>query len=320
MNRNLFYDNLRSYNANSLNNITINPHTSNRFEFYDSLQHAESSLKGEQRENVKYYKREGEPGSYRYYYTKEEYDKAKASGETNDPTKNSKNPFAQQQQKQNNKVINKTNKQNNAVKNQAPKYDKMKQANKINDAKISKKYDKKFVDTIKGMDKMSKEDRVEEYKNYLQDPDNYTQDKFIENRLTKLGDGGNVNLNLRPEISTNELLKAKWGDVDPELEEDSYATVYSGTYCNSNEDTFGNFTPIIMNPETGEYIRCMDPTEFQEYCEDVMEGRREDEFNCQIGSWFTGEDAAKKADNAAIEIHELHEQQHVNKENKKKSK
>lgn len=28
----------------------------------------------------KYYKREGSPGSYKYYYTKEEYDKAKTEG------------------------------------------------------------------------------------------------------------------------------------------------------------------------------------------------------------------------------------------------
>lgn len=57
-----------------------------RFEFYgnlnkyhdtNSLEHKESCLKGTQRQNVKYYRREGAPGNYRYYWTKEEYDNAK---------------------------------------------------------------------------------------------------------------------------------------------------------------------------------------------------------------------------------------------------
>lgn len=286
-----FYYNLDAYNKNSLKHS------------------GESSLKGQQRENVKYYKREGTPGNYKYYYTKKEYEASKKPENKVDVVTNVKPTL------QANKTFNKKKKVTHKS-----LYTPMQQANKINNAKLSNKYDKKFVDTIQGKDKMTKEERVEEYKNYLQDPENYNDDKYIENRLTKLGEGGNVNLNLRPEISANELLKAKWGDVDPELEPDSYATVYSGTYCNEKGDAYGNFTPIIMNPETGEYIRCMDPTEFQEYCEDVMDGRREDEYNCQIGSWFTGEDAAKRADDASIEIHELHEQQHVNEENKKKKK
>ena len=288
------------------------------FEFYynldvynkNSLKHSgESSLKGQQRENVKYYKREGTPGNYKYYYTKEEYEASKKPENKVDVVTNVKPTL------QANKTFNKKKKVSHKS-----LYTPMQQAKKINNAKMNKQYDKKFVDVVQGKDKMTSEERVEEYKNYLQDPENYTDEKYIENRLTKLGEGGNVNLNLRPEISTNELLNAKWGDIDPELEADSYATVYSGTYCNEKEDTYGNFTPIIMNPETGEYIRCMDPQEFQEYCEDVMDGRREDEFNCQIGSWFTGEGAADRAEKATIEIHDLHEQQHVNEENKKKNK
>lgn len=39
MDRNTFFDNLRNYNANSLHNNITNKHASNRFEFYDSLQH-----------------------------------------------------------------------------------------------------------------------------------------------------------------------------------------------------------------------------------------------------------------------------------------
>ena len=285
-----FYYNLDTYNKNSLKHS------------------GESSLKGQQRENVKYYKREGTPGHYRYYYTKEEYEASKKPENKVDIVTNVKPTL------QANKTFSKQKKNNTHKSIYTP----MQQAKKINNAKMNKQYDKKFVDIVQGKDKMTSEERVEEYKNYLQDPENYTEDKYIENRLTKLGEGGNVNLNLRPEISTNELLKVKWDEVDPELEADSYATVYSGTYCNEKGDTYGNFTPIIMNPETGEYIRCMGPEEFQEYCEDIMDGRREDEFNCQIGSWFTGEDAADRAEKASIEIHDLHEQQHVNEENKKK--
>ena len=55
----------------------------NRMEFYNrirkyeenSLQHS-SPLKGEQRQNAKYYKREGEPGNYTYYYSKAQWDAA----------------------------------------------------------------------------------------------------------------------------------------------------------------------------------------------------------------------------------------------------
>lgn len=292
------------------------------FEFYsnldlynnkNSLQHSGSTLLGTQRENTKYYKREGTPGNYKYYYTKEEYEASKSSGnETNTNTRlNTKaNKKSVKNNKNNNYEQNKQNQSNVSS---------MKTANKINNAKISNKYDKKFVSIIQNIDKMSKDERVEEYKNYLQDPENYTQNTYIGNRLTKLSEGGNVNLNLRPEIPTSELINAGWNKIDPELEEDSYATVYSGTYCNEKGDAYANFTPIIMNPETGEYERCMDPDEFQAYCEDIMDGRRTDEYNCQIGSWFTGEDAAKRADDASIEIHELHELQHENAKNKSKS-
>lgn len=49
-----------------------------------SLIHTSSPLAGSQRENAKYYKREGEPGHYRYYYTKEEWDAAHRSPESSE--------------------------------------------------------------------------------------------------------------------------------------------------------------------------------------------------------------------------------------------
>lgn len=54
-----------------------------RFEFYgnlnkyhdgNSLSHKQSPLYGKQNPNAKYYRREGQPGNYRYFKTKEEYD------------------------------------------------------------------------------------------------------------------------------------------------------------------------------------------------------------------------------------------------------
>ena len=45
-----------------------------------TLIHAQNPLYGQQNPNAKYYKREGEPGKYRYYYTKEEYDAAHKQG------------------------------------------------------------------------------------------------------------------------------------------------------------------------------------------------------------------------------------------------
>lgn len=49
-----------------------------RIQAYKSkkLEHASNGLKGQMRDNHTYYKREGQPGNYRYYYSKEEYDAA----------------------------------------------------------------------------------------------------------------------------------------------------------------------------------------------------------------------------------------------------
>lgn len=281
------------------------------FEFYYNLdKYNKNSLfhgaeAGSEHENVKYYKREGIPGNYKYYYTKEEYEASKLP-ENKVETVTNVGPTAQQ-----NKTFHKNENKLSAHKSI---YTPMQTANKINNAKISNKYDKKFVDTIKDNDSMTKEERVEEYKNYLQDPTNYTQNIYITNRLTKLGEGGNVNLNLRPEISTEELIKAGWKEEDVG---DGYATVFSSTYTNTAEDKAYNFTPIVMDPKTGEYIECMSPKDFDEYCYEVIEGLREDDKMCQIGGAIEGDDVINRAEKIAQEIHNLHEQQHVNNEQQK---
>ncbi len=129
--------------------------------------------------------------------------------------------------------------------------------------------------------------------------------KRIETKLNKLGEGGNVDLNNRPEISTKELEKAGWNDVG-----DGYATVFSSTYSNENEDTFYNFTPIIVDPKTGKFLGVMSPKEFEQYCYDVIDGKRKDDYNLQIGGAFTGDKALENAEKAAQKIHDLHEKKH----------
>ena len=130
--------------------------------------------------------------------------------------------------------------------------------------------------------------------------------------LDEIGKGGNVDLSNRPEISTKELIKAGW-DVD----DDDYATVYTTTYSNEGDTEFYNFTPIIVDPKTGKFLGVMSPKEFDEYCWDVIDGKRDDDYNLQIGGAFTGKNAFKRAGDAAMKIHELHEELHeLNKKSK----
>jgi len=75
----------QTINVTDLNNRYYEEVTSN-----GTLIHAQSALYGTERENTKYYKREGDPGNYKYYYTKEEWDAAhKADGSTTETKKES---------------------------------------------------------------------------------------------------------------------------------------------------------------------------------------------------------------------------------------
>lgn len=125
----------------------------------------------------------------------------------------------------------------------------------------------------------------------------------IKEELKQLGEGGNVDLNIRPRIDTKEFEKAKWN-----MEEvgEGYATVFTTTFSNKAENIAINFTPIQVD-ENGNYVRVLDPKEFNQYCQDVVDGVREDDLKLQIGAVFEGEDAIEKADEAAQRIHELHE-------------
>lgn len=87
MTRNEYYGNLMLYKKNHK----------------DSLEHS-SSLLNRFMENTKYYKRIGQPGKYRYFYTKEEYDayannEAKKSGAAADAARQAQNRNAYEVQK-----------------------------------------------------------------------------------------------------------------------------------------------------------------------------------------------------------------------------
>lgn len=126
----------------------------------------------------------------------------------------------------------------------------------------------------------------------------------VESELRALSEGGNVNLNLRPEIDTSELLKEGWAE---ELvgEAGNIATVFSSTFSNQAGNIAMNFTPIQVD-ENGNYIGVLDPETFEQYCNDIIDGVREDDLNLKIGATYTGHDAIKQAEMDANRIHELH--------------
>ena len=158
----------------------------------------------------------------------------------------------------------------------------------------------KFVFNIPDLEELEKERdvainrRTKIIKNTRSDEKSY-----IDNQLEELEKGGNVNLKLRPEIDTKYLKDKGWKDI-----EDGIATVYTSTFSNEDETKFINFTPIIVDPKTGEFKGVLSPEELQEYAEGVIAGTKTDDLNLQIGTEF---DTVEEADNAAERIHQLHE-------------
>ena len=129
--------------------------------------------------------------------------------------------------------------------------------------------------------------------------------KEVKNRLKELGEGGNVNLTLRPVIDAELLNKAGYDAGQ------GVATVFSHTFTNEAKDIAMNFTPIIADPETGEFFGIMNPKEFDEYCSNVVNGVSEDSKNLQIGVAFKKDDYdnfIESAENAGKEISKLHGQ------------
>lgn len=124
-----------------------------------------------------------------------------------------------------------------------------------------------------------------------------------DSRLKELEAGGGVNLEVRPIIDANELLKAGWEDVG-----EGAATLFSSTFSNAAGNIAVNFTPVIADPTTGQYKGVLSPQELEDYAMEVINGVHPDYLNLQIGAQFTGDDAVSLADAAAEEINNIHGQ------------
>lgn len=143
-------------------------------------------------------------------------------------------------------------------------------------------------------------------------------EKFVNEfaELNKLGEGGSVDLTFRPEIDTEELNKKGWEAGE------GFATVFSSAISNTDfddlipenaEDTVAiNFTPIIVDPNTGEFKGVLSEEELYAYAHDVLAGVREDDLNLQIGTKFEGKNAIDEAVADGERIHYLHEKLFIN--------
>lgn len=137
----------------------------------------------------------------------------------------------------------------------------------------------------------------------------------IESELKSLEQGGSVNLTLRPQVSTSDLNDKGWDAGE------GTATVFSSTISNTDFDDLNpkslsetvaiNFTPIVADPKTGEYLGVLTEEQLYSYAHDVIAGVRTDDLNLQIGANFEGENAIQQAEDAAIKIHELHDRYFV---------
>jgi len=122
----------------------------------------------------------------------------------------------------------------------------------------------------------------------------------IEERLSQIGQGGNVDLTNRPVIDAKELAKKGWTDAG-----EGSATVYTSTYSNKDGTKAINFTPIIVD-KNGNYVGVLTPEELENYANEVLNGA-DDYRNLQIGAVFEGENAIIDAESVANETHNLHE-------------
>lgn len=162
-----------------------------------------------------------------------------------------------------------------------------------------------ITNALSNIDSMAQEDRdrlnalVDEYLK-LDDTSSAFR-KRLKDRLDELGKGGNVNLNLRPVIDAEELNKAGYDAAE------GIATVFSQTFSNKAGDIAVNFTPIMVDPNTGEFLGVMEKDKFEQYCQDVVDGVQLDDKNLQIGVEFEGEDAIERATEAGKEISKIHE-------------
>lgn len=119
----------------------------------------------------------------------------------------------------------------------------------------------------------------------------------IQSELNKLGEGGVVDLTLRPKIDAKTMQAAGY-----DVPDGNYSTVDTETAVSTNKTIAMNFTPILPDG------RVMEKEHFSQYIHDVVNGVREDDYNLKIGVTYTGEDAGERASSDAQRIHEIHEQ------------
>lgn len=179
-------------------------------------------------------------------------------------------------------------------------------------AKHTKKVKENFSKSswFKDTDWNTAEDRLNQFNNWydkLKDSDKelvykisteFTTDK-VKTQLENLGEGGTVDLTLRPQVDNSELKKAGW-DIDSE----GTSTVFTSTQFNKDKTIAINFTPIVTD-DKGNYVKTLSPEALEEYAQGVINGTRKDDLNLQIGAKFTGQNAVKEAVQAAEEIHNL---------------
>ena len=115
-------------------------------------------------------------------------------------------------------------------------------------------------------------------------------------RLSKYGEGGNVDLLHRPQINAKRLTEAGYDNAG-----EGFATVFTHTFSNEEGNIAMNFTPILPDGTV------MEKGEFEKYCEEVASGVHEDTLGLKIGATFEGENAIEDAVQTAEKIHELQE-------------
>ena len=178
MDRNTFFDNLRNYNANSLHNNITNKHASNRFEFYDSLQH--HGIIGQKWGIRRYQNPDGtltEEGKQRYL---------NSDGTLTDKARKELKP--DQQLKIRQEFYKKQSAEGTGEYADNAIYDENKQKEKLNNAKQNKMYDLNFVEAIQNAENLTDDEVNREYEKYLRNPRKYMQefdaDEFNRNRTS----------------------------------------------------------------------------------------------------------------------------------------
>lgn len=123
----------------------------------------------------------------------------------------------------------------------------------------------------------------------------------LQGELKRLGDGGGVDLLNLPEVEGKYLEKLT--KLYGEAKDNAYGLT-SMTFSNKEGTLAANFTPVLVG-EDGKVIRVLSPEALQRYAEAVIAGVQDDYLNLQIGTTFEGDDAVRRASEAAIYIDEL---------------